>query len=297
MRPIGLIGVPSNSSGRSDGVARAPTVLREHGLLDAIAQHADVRDHGDVVLPHPSSERDAATRVIDPRGLGVLVTRVRDAVASILDDGELPLVVGGDCPLLLGCLAAAAGRDRLGLLFVDGHEDAYLPAQSSTGETADMELAFALGMVDASWSPELAALLPLVGPADVRILGARDAGVLRSEGVPSLADRIALVEGDRLAEDPARFAASACTSLPPRWWFHLDLDVLSTEALPAVDYPQSGGLGWPGLDSLATAALGADPRGWDVTIYNPDLDPDRIHARRIVRFIASAIASASRLQA
>jgi hypothetical protein len=37
--------------------------------------------------------------------------------------------------------------------------------------------------------------------------------------------------------------------------------------------------------SLATTALSADPRGWDITIYNPDLDPERVHARRIVRFV------------
>jgi hypothetical protein len=36
--------------------------------------------------------------------------------------------------------------------------------------------------------------------------------------------------------------------------------------------------------------MGANPTGWDITIYNPDLDPERIHAERIVRFIRSAIA-------
>jgi arginase len=289
MRTIGLLGVPSNSSGRVDGVARGPTALREAGLVGAIRQHADVHDHGDVVVSGPSLERDAKTHIIDPEGLGVLVARVRDAVASILDDGHLPLVVGGDCPLVLGCLAGAAGRDRLGLLFVDGHEDAYLPEQSSTGEAADMELAFALGMADASWSPELASVLPIVEPADVRILGARDAELLRAEAVPSVGDRVAIVDGDGLAADPAGATASACASLPEPWWFHLDLDVLSTQALPAVDYPQPGGLGWEALASVATTALGADPRGWDITIYNPDLDPDRIHARRIVRFIGSVV--------
>jgi arginase len=295
MRTIGLLGVPTNSSGKIDGVARGPMALREAGLLDAIQKHADVHDYGNVALPDSSPERDAETHVIDPQGLGVLVARVRDAVTSILDNGHLPLVIGGDCPLLLGCLAAVTGRGRLGLLFVDGHEDAYLPGQSSTGEVADMELAFALGMADASWSPELTALLPLVEPADVRILGARDAGLLRAEGVPSLGDRLAIVDGDRLAADPAGTAASACASLSDPWWFHLDLDVLSTEALPAVDYPQPGGLAWEELVSVATTALLADPHGWDITIYNPDLDPERVHARRIVRFVGSVIEQASGL--
>jgi arginase len=297
MRTIGLLGVPTNSAGKVDGVARGPVVLREVGLVDALHRHAKVHDYGDVTLPDPSPTRDSRSHVIDPDGLDALVARVRDAVAPVLDHGHFPLVIGGDCPLLLGCLAASSGRDRVRLLFVDGHEDAYLPMQSSTGEAADMELAFALGMADAPWSRELSTLLPLVAPTDVRILGARDAELLRSEDVVSLRDRVALVDGEHLAADPSRHAAAACASLLRPWWFHLDLDVLSTEALPAVDYPQPGGLGWDELAAVATTALSADPGGWDVTIYNPDLDPTRVHARRIVRFIASVIEQVSDLEA
>jgi arginase len=85
----------------------------------------------------------------------------------------------------------------------------------------------------------------------------------------------------------------AVSSLRPPWWFHLDLDVLSTDALPAIDYPQEGGIRWDDLDVVAAAALAAGPAGWDVTIYNPDLDPDRTHARRIVRFIEAQARGAS----
>jgi len=286
---IGLLGVPSNSSGMTDGVARAPAALREAGLLEALREHGDVYDYGDVTLPDPSPERDDVTLLIDPGGLVTLVARVRDAVASILNDGRFPLVIGGDCPLLLGCLAAIRKQGRIGLLFVDGHEDAYLPAQSSTGEAADMELALALGMVDVSWSAELATTLPLVGPADVRVLGARDAGLLDAEGVPSLGDRLSVIDGAHFAADPAGEIAAACTSLPDPWWFHLDLDVLSTQALPAVDYPQDGGLAWEELGIVTETALRAAPVGWDVTIYNPDMDPDRTHGRRIVGALGSAV--------
>jgi arginase len=290
MRTIGLLGVPTNSAGTISGVARAPTTLREVGLVEALRQDTDVHDYGDVMLPDPSPGRDPMSLLIDHHGLIAMVTRVRDAVTSIMDNGHFPLVIGGDCPLLLGCLAAAKTNERIGLLFVDGHEDAYLPAQSSTGEAADSELAFALGMADASWSPELASVLPLVVPADVRILGARDAGLLHAEGVASLGDRVALVDGDRLSAEPVIATAEAVSFLPDAWWFHLDLDVLSTEALPAIDYPQPGGLGWNDLSLVVTTAMGANPTGWDITIYNPDLDPERIHAQRIVRFIHAAIA-------
>lgn len=46
------------------------------------------------------------------RTAGALVAHVRDAVAPILDNGRFRLIIGGDCPLLLGCLTAASGRDR-----------------------------------------------------------------------------------------------------------------------------------------------------------------------------------------
>ena len=51
MRAIGLLGVPTNSSGKIEGVARGPRVLRENDLVDAIRSHADVHEYGDVALP------------------------------------------------------------------------------------------------------------------------------------------------------------------------------------------------------------------------------------------------------
>lgn len=290
MDAVGLLGVPANSSGTLDGVARAPDVLREAGLVEALTRSVDAHDYGDVSLPVPSVQRDPTTHLIDSGGLEGMITRVRDAAGRILDDGRFPLVIGGDCPLLLGCLLAARGDESVGLLFVDGHEDAYPPDRSTTGEAADMELAFALGIADMAWSNELAAAMPVVAPADVRILGARDAATLRDEGVPSIADRVDLVDDRQLADDPRGVTQRACSSLRAPWWFHLDLDVLSTEALPAVDYPQPGGLAWDHLSSVAATAFDHDPVGWDVTIYNPDLDPGRVHARRIVRFLASVMA-------
>ena len=292
MDPVGLLGVPTNSSGKRDGVGRAPAVLREVGLVEALARSVDVHDYGDVSLPVPSVQRDPSTHLIDPGGLVAMIMRVRDAVGRIIEEGRFPLVIGGDCPLLLGCLLAARGDGSVSLLFVDGHEDAYPPDRSTTGEAADSELAFALGIADMTWFPELAAAMPVVTPADIRILGARDAAALRDEGVPSIADRVDLVDDRGLADDPRGVTRRACSNLGAPWWFHMDLDVLSTEALPAVDYPQPGGLGWDDLSSVVTTAFDHDPIGWDVTIYNPDLDPERVHARKIARFLTSVMAGA-----
>ncbi len=72
----------------------------------------------------------------------------------------------------------------------------------------------------------------------------------------------------------------------PDWWLHVDLDVLSSEALPAVDYRQDGGLSWSDLTALTRSAISAGGcLGATVTIFNPDLDPDGRYALAIVEFI------------
>ena len=82
----------------------------------------------------------------------------------------------------------------------------------------------------------------------------------------------------------ARLAASG------RTWYHVDLDVLAAASLAAVDYPQTGGLDWPTLTMLSRGALRhPSVAGWDITIYNPDLDPSRSEAVRIVRYVVDAI--------
>jgi arginase len=287
---IGLLGVPTNSAGRSDGVSRAPAALREAGLVEAVGRASAVVDYGDVALPDPSPIRDLETRVIDPAGLRTMVASVREGVATILADARFPLVVGGDCPILLGCLWSFGEASDRGLLFVDGHEDAYAPERSSTGEAADMELGFAIGAVSTPWWPELQAHGPLVAPERTRLLGPRDRAAIVGFGQPPLEGPVAVRDAMTVARDPAGVTSAAVDALSPApWWLHLDLDVLSTQALPSIDYPQEGGLSWDELDAVISTALEAGPVGWDVTIYNPDMDPMRTHARRIVELIATAI--------
>jgi arginase family enzyme len=50
---VEVIGVPTNSSGTTNGVALAPLVLRERGLVAALAGKVDLIDSGDLSLPPP----------------------------------------------------------------------------------------------------------------------------------------------------------------------------------------------------------------------------------------------------
>jgi arginase len=252
---LALITVPYTSSGLVTGEARAPDALRDAGLLDALrTSGTDVADYGDVAFAPPTPGRDPISGIIAPQALTGMVRAVRAAVSRARAEGRLPIVVGGECPLLLGCLAAS--RDacgRVGLLFVDGHEDAWPPHASTTGEAADMELGLALGEHHLDGVDELMAILPIVRPEDVVLLGPRDRADIEASGVPSLAGPVPLLADVEVKRDGARvlgrMGPERLQASTGNWWFHLDLDVLSSEALDAVRYPRRGD--WTGATSIS----------------------------------------------
>jgi len=225
-----------------------------------------------------------------------MIGQVGAAVRAARAGGRFPLLIGGDCPVILGALAALqAEADQPGLLFVDGHEDAWPPPASPTGEAADSELGLALGLFDAGLSHRLRAALPRIRPGHVVAIGPRDEEELAGACIPTLAGQLrTLVRPAELAVRGSAAAATAAAALlPAPWWLHVDLDVLATTSLAAVDYPQSGGLSWGQLAQITSAALAADGcAGWSVCIYNPDLYPDRRNADEIVGYIVHAIATA-----
>jgi arginase len=294
MTPAGLalIGVPVNSSGTADGVARAAAVLRQRGLATALARQPGFTDAGDLALPAPVAVR-GPSGVLAEDALIAMIGQVARAVGAARRRGRFPLLLGGDCPVILGALAALqAEADHPGLLFVDGHQDAWPPRMSPTGEAADCELGLALRLFDAGLSPQLRAALPRIDPADVAAVGPRDNRELAAAGVASLDGQLGALIGP--AELTADRYAAALASLPPPWWLHTDLDVLATTELAAVDYPQPGGLTWDQLAGLTAAALAADGcAGWSVCIYNPDLDPGRDGADAIIGYIAQAITASN----
>lgn len=267
-------------------------MLREAGLAAALRERASLTP--DVVVSEPTPARGPAGFINERAFLemaGMVQARVRATVAQ----GRFPLIYGADCAVLLAAVPALADvLGGAGLVFIDGHEDATTMEASTTGEAANMEVAFLLGLTGQRAPEPLRSHAGVLRPEAIAMLGMRDSLYRREIAVPTIAGRVRLRPAADLHQDPAgagRQAAGQVTSQAPGWWLHIDLDVLDRQEFSACgaasDDAMPGGLSWAELAAIASSALQAGgARGWSLGVYNPDLDPDRRAAKRIVNFIA-----------
>ncbi|MGC9539717.1 arginase family protein [Streptomyces sp. UG1] len=292
MRRLAIIEAPSVLGLRPSGVQELPAALLGAGLLTGL----DAVRAGRVEPPAYDPTRDADTGVLNPHGIAEYSVRLADAVGNVLDAGHFPVVLGGDCTVLLGNLLALRRRGRPGLLFLDGHTDFYQPSAEPYGEAASMELALATGRGPGLLT-DLEGRGPLLRDEDVMALGFRDADDSARAGMQPLPAGLHAIDLEGVREAGAdsvarraveRLTADASTG----FWVHLDVDVLDDAIMPAVDYRQPDGLTWRELESVLSTALG-DPRaaGLDVTIFNPCLDLDGTIAGQLAGCLRRALSA------
>ena len=280
-----LLGAPWDCSGSGRGEQAAPHALRRAGLPDLVG-----RDLGDAATAINGAQRDERTGVLALRETVQAAHALADALTGALRDrpGRRPLVVGGDCSILLGVFAALRRQvGPAGLWFLDGHPDFLDGATSDTGETADMELAVLTGY-GAAPLIALAGRPPMVALSDVVLIGhrTRDLDHGAAAELARLPADLRRIDADTVLGDPTAAGQRAADWLARAGrgaWLHLDLDVLDPRDLPAVTYPQAGGLDWERL-ALALEPLARSPRllGVSVADFRPDLDPTGDLARRVV---------------
>ena len=291
---MAVIEAPSILGLRPSGVETLPEALLHAGLIDRLhARHA-----GRIEPEAPySSIRDTTTLTLNAPGIASFSRKLADAVASVIDRREFPVVLGGDCSILLGDMLALKRRGRYGLLFVDGHADFYNPEANPNGEAASMDLALATGR-----GPDVLSNIeqrrPLVHDADVVAFGFRDADEQAAYGSPPLPRELMACDLAAIRRRGVGAAARDAVAHLTRdggpdggFWIHVDCDVLDDAIMPAVDYRLPDGLSWHELTHvLRTAVQSRRAVGLEVTIYNPTLDPERAGARGLVSAIGDALA-------
>lgn len=291
---ITLLAAPSNlglrppEPGSVPGAAKAPEALREAGLFTRFAA-LGATDSG-VVLAGRYVDDDETRPADRVRNESTMIDHSRRLAARIgaaLERGEAPLVIGGDCAILLGAGIATARRDGIGLVHIDGHTDFRHPGNSDEcASVAGEALAAAVGKHRPAIA-DIDGLGPYFRAERTAHIGHRSDDEEQEE-VRGILGRVTPA-ADVLSLGAARVGAESAAVAGHAYWLQVDVDVLDPAVMPAVDSPDPGGLGAADLIALLRQ-LAPHAVGASITVFDPDLDPDGRYARLLVDVLTEGLA-------
>jgi arginase len=298
MRRIAVLDAPSNLGLRPPtptsvpGCSKAPGALRDQGLVPRLG----ARDAGCHTPPRfDPGEWRPGDGVSQATEIARYSTRLADRIGGIVAAGEFPLVLGGDCSIVIGSALAMRrlGEERggrIGLVYVDAHSDFRHPGNASVVGAAAGE---ALALVTGRGQAELAAIehrRPYVRDSDVVLVGVRptdeyrmdlQAGGFLQRTAPDVRTHGATRTGQWVCEQLAE-----CIG----FWVHLDVDVLDPSVMPAVDAPSPGGIAYRELEQVLRSLLSQSScLGMELTVFDPDFDLDGVYAQDLVGTLVAAL--------
>jgi arginase len=273
---LAVIGAPTSAGAFAPGQEDAPAALREAGLLEALrAAGRDVADRADTPrfrwrVDHDDARAMNAAAVVDG------VHAVADQVATAIGDGDLPLVLGGDCTVGVGTVAGTvrAGAEPR-LVYLDLHPDLNTPASVPDGALDWTGVAHMLGIEGADDSLAGAGpRRPLLANDDVVFLGAGPEQSTAHERATIEARGLRPIAVDEVRADPTaagRQALERATADGRRFLVHFDVDVIDFSDVPLSENTGRGvGLSFETAFQALDVLLAHDALlGLTVTELNP----------------------------
>ncbi len=280
MKPVHIIGVPLDLGGNRRGVDMGPSAFRIAGLGDQImALRRVVVDKGNLPAAIPETEHQADDTQKYIQEIARVCRKLHATCLQSLEEGAVPLVLGGDHSLAAGSVAASAEFVRrttskpLGLIWVDAHGDMNTPQTTTTGNVHGMPLAALLG-------PEPAALAgiggsPSVTPRHTVLLGIRNLDEVEKQRIRASGVHVFTmkdVDRDGIARVAERAIALASENTGG---LHVsfDLDACDPMIAPGVGTPVKGGFNY--REAHMIMELVADSQrltALDLVEVNPTLD-------------------------
>ncbi len=289
------IGAPMDLGSDRRGVDMGPSAIRYAGLSAAVRDVGiSYDDAGDLPVPRPEGrdpnaerpERGTAKYLKETRWV---CRRVESAVADALEDGETPLVLGGDHSIAIGTVGGAS-RDRdVGVLWLDAHGDFNTPETTPSGNVHGMPVAAFLGrdvFGEMSWARAD------VAEENVAMVGLRDLDddertALRDSDVDAYTmsdvDTRSIVP---VVEDALDSALSGVDALH----VSLDMDFLDPDEAPGVGTPVTGGVTYREAHAAMELVAETDALcSLEVVEVNPILDSHNRTADLAVELISSGL--------
>ncbi|GAB1469892.1 arginase [Chloroflexota bacterium] len=290
---IDIIGVPIDLGADRRGVDMGPSAIRYAHLQPKLEELGyTVSDEGNVEVPiaEMCTVSNPKLKYIDC--IIPMSRRVSGAVATSIQAGNFPLIIGGDHSLSIGSVRGAARDRKLGVIWLDAHADFNTAETTPSGNIHGMSLAILCGLGDKSLVQLWDEPTPVIDPRKVAIIGARDL----DEGEKSnLREAGAMVLG---MEQVDRYGMVACLEKAIERvsrdvdgiFLSLDLDALDPQHAPGVGTPVPAGLTQREAH-LACEMIGETGKllGMDVVEVNPILDVQNRTASLAVDFALSAL--------
>ncbi len=298
MRSVHLIGVPLDLGGNRRGVDMGPSAFRIAGIGERVAALGfTVVDKGDLPAPIPETQKlqDEHKKYI--RDIAKVCNKVYQTALASLDEGAMPIVLGGDHSIGAGSVAAAADWARktrdlpLGLLWVDAHGDMNTPASSLSGNVHGMPLAALLGPEPAELA-RIGLASPTVLPAHTVLIGIRNLDDREKVAVrESHVHVFTMKDIDRqgiasIVEQAVNLAGNGTAGIHVSF----DMDVCDPMIAPGVGTPVKGGLDY--REAHMVMEIVADSgllTSLDLVEVNPTLDIQNTTAQLGTELALSAL--------
>jgi arginase len=290
---LGLIGVPSSAGAHGPGQEKAPSALRDAGLLGALREAGlEVEDLGD--LPVARFQPDPANRKRQSRSKVIEVAQqVADRVAAAVERDLVPLVLGGDCTITLGVVSGLVrGQPDLGLIYFDGDADMTTPDTTHSGIFDSMGVSHLIGQGDPQVS-HLGPRFPLLPPDRIALFGFHPYEVEPNEQQLLETSAIPQYPVTSMGDRPVERAAEALARLEeraPAIAVHFDVDVMDSAEIPLANWPHYDALAFGDAMRCLRVFVGTPKlAALVVTEINPDHDPDGLLVAQFVDAFADAL--------
>lgn len=246
---IRIIGVPMDLGASRRGVDMGPSALRVAGLqarLKQLGRH--VEDIGNIVVKQPEEMHYGEKKAKYLAEILETCRSLADICQKSLDEGMMPLVLGGDHSIAIGSLSGVAAHyhakgQRIGYIWLDAHGDMNTPETSPSGNVHGMPLAAVMGYGPPEMT-EIMGFKPKVEPRNVSLVGIRDLDarerrLVKESGVHIFTMRDIDERGMRdVMADALRFAMDDTAGVA----VGLDMDFVDPADAPGVGTPVRGGV-------------------------------------------------------
>ena len=296
-KKVKIIGVPMDLGAGRRGVDMGPSAIRIAGLNQAVALLGyEVSDGGNVHVAPPEAIPLESARARYLPEISAACEELATRVEEALEDGALPVVLGGDHSIAIGSFAGLAAYhrkrgQRVGIIWLDAHSDINTPNSSPSGNIHGMPLAALLGH-GAKELTDVAGFSPKVLPENTVIIGARSVDPGEREMLKSLNIRVfTMSELDerglaRVIEEAIEIASRNTAGIHVTF----DMDFIDPFYAPGVGTPERGGATYR-ESHLAMEKIAASGKVLSVELaeVNPLFDTANQTGQLAVELILSAL--------